>query len=249
MEPNLIHLEEIGSTNAFLKEKAQEGAPSWTAVVADSQSHGSGKRGRDFFSPKGTGLYCSVLLRDFPLGQDSLRLTSMVALAAAQAIETVFYVSPAIKWVNDLYLNQKKVGGILTEAITSSQSNVLDTVIVGLGVNLFPPSPGFPKELEGVAGSLLKTRPSTAGAFEMRDRLADSFLENLNSVLDCKDSTRLLNLYRERSFLLGKKVMLSDEDDTIFGVATGINEKGYLLLKTDTGQLISVHRGDITLLD
>ena len=245
MSDNIIRFEELPSTNDYLKEKAQEGLPAWTAVLANGQSQGRGKRGRNFFSPRGSGLYMSVLLRELPLSPDSIMLTSLAALAAVQAIEEVVYVSPAIKWVNDLYLNNKKVAGILTEAVASPQSGKLDSVVIGLGVNLYPPEEGFPEELNSSAGTLLSRKPEGP---DLSDRLAQAFLKNLHYVIECKDRMRLLRTYRERSLLIGHKVLLRDGNSECRGLAAGINESGCLLLKIGTGELRSFNCGDVSLL-
>ena len=141
-------VEETQSTNTALRALAEAGAPEGTVYIAQSQTGGRGRMGRSFFSPAGTGLYLSLLLR--PTTWEPARAAQLTAAAAAamcEAIREVTGKEPGIKWVNDLLLDGKKVCGILTEASFSMESGVLEYAVLGLGVNVYPPEGGFPKEL------------------------------------------------------------------------------------------------------
>ena len=123
-----------GSTNDILREAAGRGAPAWTVLVCGEQTGGKGRLGRSFFSPSDSGLYISILLRPDMPAADSVRITTAAAAAVAKAIEDCTESSPRIKWVNDIYVNGKKVCGILTEAAFSLENGGLDYAVAGIGI-------------------------------------------------------------------------------------------------------------------
>ena len=127
---------EMDSTNRQLKELAESGAPEGTVVIAEAQSNGRGRLGRSFFSSQGSGIYMSILLRPEIELQNAVRLTSMTAVAVAEAIERVCEIPARIKWVNDIFLNKKKVCGILVEAGIDAVEQKLNYAVVGIGINV-----------------------------------------------------------------------------------------------------------------
>ena len=146
--------ETVNSTSSVLREMAAKGAPEGLVIVAEEQTAGKGRLGRSFYSPRGHGVYFSILLRPGVKAEDTTLITSAAAVAAARAIESVFGVHVGIKWVNDLMLNGKKVCGILTEATFGAGSSVAESAILGIGINISTPAAGFPGELAGVAAAL-----------------------------------------------------------------------------------------------
>ena len=161
-EHSYIELEilpDIGSTNDYLREKAAQGKGEGYAVVAGAQTRGKGRTGRSFYSPADTGIYLSLLLRPKDCGPaQAVKFTTMAAVAACEAIEKVSHRSPQIKWVNDIYIDGKKVSGILTEASVSLENGSLEYVLLGIGINVYPPEKGFPQELRETAGSVFQER-------------------------------------------------------------------------------------------
>lgn len=152
----------VTSTNTLLRQAADAGAPDGTVIIARQQTAGRGRQGRAFFSPPGTGLYLSMLLRP-ALRPDALsELTPMAAVAAAEAAESVSGERVQIKWVNDLLLRGKKICGILAEtAIAGSEYYV----VIGIGINLIEPTGGFPPELREIAGAVCKPGTDADAAF------------------------------------------------------------------------------------
>lgn len=141
--PRHIILLETDSTNRVAKELAQQGAPHGTWVEAGRQTAGRGRLDHSFFSPEG-GVYLSVILRPDVPREDWVLITPMAAVAVRDAVNGITDIELGIKWVNDLYLGEKKVGGILCEAVD-------DAVIVGVGLNVWEPEGGFPPELNAAA--------------------------------------------------------------------------------------------------
>ena len=216
--------DEVTSTNTLLKEKAAAGAREGTVIIANSQTGGKGRMGRSFFSPLNTGLYISVLLRptDIP-PQKALKITTMAAVAACRAIEAVLpdqekpevpkkktgtrrpaaesIIRPQIKWVNDIFLRERKVAGILTEASMSMENGNLEHAVLGIGFNVYEPQGGFPAELQDIAGCILGTRIPDA-----KNRIAAEFLRAFFEIYRAPDHLGYEAEYKERSLVLGKTV-------------------------------------------
>ena len=155
--PLTVHLlPTVTSTNALLREQAEGGAPEGTVLVSGCQSMGRGRLGRSFFSPADTGVYLSILLRpDLDNPGKATTLTTLAALAACRAVTELAGRQAKIKWVNDVFLNGRKVAGILTEASLSMESGAVDYIVLGVGFNLYAPKEGFPPELASIAGAIL----------------------------------------------------------------------------------------------
>lgn len=222
-------LQTVDSTNSAAKRLATEGAPHRTLVLAEKQTAGRGRRGRSFYSPAGTGLYMSVLLRPDSTLQDALPVTVAAAVAVCRAAEALTGKRPEIKWVNDLFLDGRKISGILTEAISDFESGMAEAVIVGIGVNLR--TTDFPDELAGVAGSLQPGRVT-------RNELAARIAAELFRLAENLSSPALMEEYRARSLILGKEIAFRQGDALRRGRAAAIDDEGCLLVETDGGQIV-----------
>lgn len=154
----------LDSTNAEALRRAVDGAPEGTVIVAEEQTAGRGRRGRSFFSPAGTGIYLSILVRPALAAERAHLLTCSAAVAVAEAIEACAGVDASIKWVNDVYCRGKKVAGILTEGSFDLEGGVLQHAVVGIGVNVRPPHAGFPAEIAERAGAVLPASDATLPA-------------------------------------------------------------------------------------
>ena len=148
---DIIEKDSVTSTNTELIEMAKNGAKEGTVLIASEQTAGKGRTGKSFYSPEGSGVYLSILLRPDFKPEDALFLTTIAAVATAKAIESVSDKEAKIKWVNDVYLDNKKVCGILTESALSSDMEKLDYAVVGIGINLCPPEGGFPDDIKNIA--------------------------------------------------------------------------------------------------
>ena len=147
---------EVTSTNTMLKERGSQGAKEGQVIIANMQTAGRGRIGRTFHSPSDTGIYMSILLRPTDLiPQDAVKITTLAAVCACEAIENVSGKSAAIKWVNDIFMDGLKVCGILTEAAMSLESGNLDYVVLGIGLNAYEPEGGFPEESYNQSGGNL----------------------------------------------------------------------------------------------
>lgn len=233
--------EETLSTNTALRALAEAGAPEGTVYIAQGQTGGRGRMGRSFYSPAGTGLYLSLLLR--PVSWKPARAAQLTAAAAAamcEAIREVTGKEPGIKWVNDILLDGKKVCGILTEASFSMESGVLEYAVLGLGVNVYPPEGGFPKELEGVAGALLD-----APGEDVRSRLAGEFLNRFLAGYEHPEDRSFLDTYRRRSVAVGREVTVLSNGHERRAFAYAVDDDCRLLVRYDDGTEQALSYGEI----
>lgn len=219
---------EIDSTNRYLKGQAAEGAPAGTVVIANRQSKGRGRLGRSFFSPEEKGIYMSILLRPELLPEQAVHITSMAAVAVARAIEQVSGVPAQIKWVNDIFVNQKKVCGILTEAGFNPESRTLDYAVLGIGVNVGTME--FPEELKEIATSV----SNECGYEVAKEELIEAILKELDEWYPSLADAGFLSESRERSILLGKEIRVVDalaEGGSYPARAVDLDENGCLIIE------------------
>ena len=234
-----IH-ELLDSTNNRAKALAAEGAPHGTAVIADSQTGGRGRRGRSFFSPEHSGIYLTVILRPSCTPEQASLLTSMAAVATARAIEKTADADVKIKWVNDLYLGNRKICGILSEAGMNMESGQLDHVAVGIGVNTARMA--FPPELQEIATSV----GNETGTVPDRNRLIAEILNELEKLYDEQDSTAFLRESRRRSNVIGRDITVIEGEKRYPARAVDIDSRGRLIIETPEGRT-RLNYGEVSL--
>ncbi len=239
---NISVLPSASSTNALLREEANRGAKEGRLIVANGQTCGRGRGGRRFFSPEDTGVYLSLLLRpENYAAQQAVRITTMAAVAACEAIEEVSGEKAEIKWVNDIFVRGKKVCGILTEGSFGLESGLLEYAVLGIGINVYRPEGGFPKELEPVAGAVFQTHQDDA-----KNRLVSEFLNAFYKYYTAPCPRDYVERYRERSFVIGKWVTLTSENGAGHAVVLGIDDNCRLLVKYDDGTERCYSSGEIS---
>ena len=217
------HFDEIDSTNTRLKQRAVAGAPSGTVLVADAQTAGRGRMGRSFFSPRGSGLYLSVLLRPVAFA-DAGHLTTLTAVAVARALEAVG-VPTEIKWINDLLAGGKKLCGILVEGGTVDGEPF---AVIGIGVNLRQTA--FPEELADIATSA----EAQTGQVPHRDTLVNEILREIYKIHVEKreDIPTLMNEYRARCHIAGRRVRVNPMSGEPFeAIALAVEDDGTLTVR------------------
>lgn len=250
----VIVLDEVGSTNDIAKEYAASSSENYL-IIAKSQSGGHGRKGRVFYSPKGCGLYFSLLLHPRIDFSRATYLTCMAAVAVCRAIEQVqseievhpgssLRFEPKIKWVNDIFMNDRKVCGILTEGYTSIEDGSLSYVIVGMGMNLYMPGDGFPKEIKNVAGVIF---PEGENEENVKNRLCTAIVTEFMRFYQKGDTPQLIDEYRRRSMLIGHYVkILSDSASPCYGKVEGIDDACHLLIRLDNGELKELSSGEVS---
>ena len=229
------------STNALVREKANQGCPEGCVIVACEQTAGRGRYGRQFFSPVDSGVYLSLLLRPTAYSpQQATCLTAAAAAAMCQAIEAVTGQQPGIKWVNDIFLHGKKVCGILTEAAVGLETGTLNYMVLGAGVNLYPPAEGFPEEIQSIAGSVLEH-----SCPEAKNRLVGEFLNRFWDFYSHPECRAYLEDYRARSLAIGRNVTVLSAGKAVSAYAYGIDDDFRLLVRYENGDTEALSYGEI----
>ncbi|MBU6401204.1 MAG: biotin--[acetyl-CoA-carboxylase] ligase, partial [Verrucomicrobia bacterium] len=236
--------QETTSTNDVVEKLARDGVPEGAVVYAEAQSRGRGRLGRSWASPRGKGLWFSVLLRPALRPQAATRLTICSVLSLARAIQMHTGLAPEIKWPNDLLIRGRKVAGILTEL--SAELDRIIHVILGIGVNVNQAAADFPAELRKTATSLrIETHRPVS-----RPGLAALILRELDQDYGrvCAGHFDLVaEEWMDRCTTLGKDVVIRQGARQIRGCAESLDDAGALLVRTDHGRLEPVIGGDLTL--
>lgn len=234
----------IESTNQYAKKIALQGTEKYCAVIAEEQTAGRGRNNRSFHSPAKHGLYLSLLLKLSLTSDVAMRVTSAVAVAVCRAIESLVPIKTGIKWVNDIFIGDKKVGGILTEGVIGLETGRLESVVVGIGLNVSTPSSEFPLHLQAIATSL------SAAAAEVqikRANLAAAIIDEVLNIMDELETMSFLTEYRERSIVINQSVLVSQGSETYEAVALEINNQGALIVQTESGEQRLLNTGEISL--
>lgn len=227
--------EVLDSTNTQLMElSGSQDLPNFTICVSEQQNAGKGRLGRNFQSPRGTGIYLSILVHA-DLSPLNL-LTIQIAVAATKAIEKLTDREPKIKWVNDLYVNNKKVSGILAQGVV--EDGELKRAIVGIGINVSTPNSAFTPELQSKAGSL---------EIDMdRNLLIGEIVNEFREIIIYQSPQETIEEYKSRCFILGEEVSFEMEGNTYTGTAVDINMEGHLMVQTST-ELMELSAGEISI--
>ena len=234
-------MDQVPSTNSLLRQLALQGAEEGTVILARSQSAGRGRMGREFYSPRDTGLYLSLLLRPQGLTPgESLGITTMAASALCLAVEEVTGKEPKIKWVNDLLLDGRKISGILTEGSLSMETGNMDFVVLGLGINLYSPQDGFPEELQNIAGALFE-KPQK----NLKNRLTEAFLRNFLYFYRGRHSAEAAEIYRSRSILVGREILAEGKQAKVLD----INDQCQLVVEYTDGSRRNLSYGEVLIVN
>ena len=242
---DIVIKEETESTNIDVRKMAQNGAKEGTVIVADAQTGGKGTRGRSFSSPKGTGLYMSMLLRPEFSTRETLNITCIASIAVCRAIEKISGKRVGIKWVNDIYSeDNKKLCGILTEAVFNEENSAIKYAVLGIGINVYEPENGFDAKIKDIAGALFESAEINEN---VKEKLAFYVLSEFWDMYKNFDKTLVLNEYRKRSVLLGKRIYVLSEKNAKTAVATEINEDFSLSVRYADGREEALISGDVSI--
>ncbi|SFH91179.1 biotin--[acetyl-CoA-carboxylase] ligase [Pisciglobus halotolerans] len=232
----------IGSTNDAAKALINERPIIHKGIlVAEEQTKGRGRLGRQFYSPNQTGLYMSLIYQN-KQAANAAALTTAAAVAVCRAIEKLTNKQPVIKWVNDLFLDGRKICGILTEGILNLETGTIDSVIVGIGLNVRH-AEMVPEAFQSIIGSLFGKEETTV----TRNQLAAEIINQLDVLYEALDQTDYLDEYRKRCFVLGQKVYFNEKKQNMSGIAETIDDEGGLVVKLDNGQIKTLRYGEISI--
>ncbi len=239
-----IHVyDTIGSTNTSLKEWALKGKNEGTVIISQEQTEGRGRLGRRFLSPQSTGIYFSILLRPRFSAEHSLCITTAAAVAVSDAIEELSGEKAYIKWVNDIFVKDKKVCGILTEASIDFESGGLDYAVLGIGINVFEPDGGFGEELNNIAGAVFDKREDG-----IRQKICAKVIDNFFDIYENLPNNDYIVKYQNRSYLNNKEVKLSVGRETVSGVVVGVDDSARLMVKLENGELRAFNSGEASII-
>ncbi|NLT15658.1 MAG: biotin--[acetyl-CoA-carboxylase] ligase [Clostridiales bacterium] len=237
-------LKTIDSTNTAVKARAAAGAPEGTVIVAEEQTGGKGRRGRVFFSPAGTGIYFSILLRPSVKALDATLITTAAAVAVASAIEAVTGIEAKIKWVNDVFVSGKKVCGILTEGSFDMESGGLEYAVLGVGVNIRKPVGGYPAEISNVAGAIYESGEPEA---ETQSRLIAWILKMFWTYYRNLAGKSFLSEYKARSFIIGHEVDVISGDASRKARVLDIDDDCRLVVRYEDGAVEALSSGEVSI--
>ena len=233
----------LESTNKTAKKPEFSCAEHGTIIIAETQTAGKGRYGKSFHSPPDSGLYITFILHPEKLNFTTPTLiTAFAAVAVCETIEATCCKTPQIKWVNDIFVNDKKICGILTESVNTPENKT--HTILGIGINITDPPTGFPPEIQSTAGSLFGTSKTTI----TRNRLTAELINHILFTDDLFDEKMMLTKYKQRMFLLGKTIKVNDGDDSYEATALDIDDFGHLVVKTLKNKLVYLSTGEVSII-
>jgi len=232
------YFDTIDSTNTYLKSVADKRSEGHI-VIAGEQSAGRGRLGRSFFSPPGSGVYMSILLKPTLDPDKAVYITAAAAVAVAEAIEETANKDARIKWVNDIYIDGKKICGILTEAVFDRDK--MKHAVLGVGINIRAPEGGFPDEIKDIAGSVFDSADEDA----MRSLIC-AFVKRFFAYYKAIDEREYLSTYRKKMLYLGERINVISPTETYAATLISVNDDFSLNVMTDNGEK-RVFSGEISI--
>jgi len=243
MGRSIYYFNSIDSTNKKAKEVAQD-EQEGTVIIAEEQTAGKGRMGRSWVSPKGKGIWMSLILKPTMEPMKVPKLTLIGAAAVYKALENMG-IKAQIKWPNDVLIDGKKICGILTEM--SGELNMVNYVIMGIGINVNLDEGDFPEELKDKATSLKISTGKEINRKELTANILNEFEKLYISFKEKDQMNEVLKICRENSILLGEEVKIIRGNDVRIGKAIDINENGELLIKFEGDKVESIIAGEVSL--
>ena len=233
----ILYFDSIDSTNTKAQELAEKGYPSGTLVVADKQIAGKGRRGRNWESPSGCGIFMTLMLKPDINPNNASMLTLVSALAVAKALADITGKDAKIKWPNDIVIDGRKVCGILTEM--SAQFDYINNIVIGIGINVNNSS--FPEEISATASSLrLLSGGKKYRRAEIIEKIMEYFEKYYSIFLETEDLSALVNEYDAMLVNMKRQVKVLDPKEPFEGTAMGITKTGELKVDTwESRKLVS----------
>lgn len=242
MGRTLFCFQKTGSTNTEAKRLLEEGGENGLLVIAGTQTSGKGRKGRGWDSPEGTSIYMTIGLKPEFEPQKASMLTLLMAMAVVKGIKKSTGITTAIKWPNDIVLNNKKICGILTEL--TMERDYISSVVIGAGINAN--NEEFPESIQAMATSLFLENGKKVLRAQITADIVKEFEDYYEQFSNELSLAFLVDEYN--SYLVNKnaKVRVLDPKNQFEGIAKGINERGELLVEREDGQVIEVYAGEVS---
>ncbi|HAX72041.1 MAG TPA: biotin--[acetyl-CoA-carboxylase] ligase [Firmicutes bacterium] len=241
--PSIHVYKTIDSTNVLAKQLAVAGAPHGTLVISEEQTAGRGRLGRTFYSPANSGIYMSLILRPKESIQNALLITIAASVVVHLAIKKLTGIETKIKWVNDLYLQDKKVCGILTEAGSNFESGEVEYIVLGIGLNVRTALDAFPDDLKRIATSLFDPLNKS----QTRNELVAEIMNEMLAVSEKLADRDYLKIYKASSNVLNQEIEIIRGSSKEVAKAIDIDEFGGLMVVTEDGFQKVLNSGEISI--
>lgn len=238
----ILHHNTIDSTNDFCKNSSDT-LKDGTLVLAETQTQGRGRFNRPWFSPKGTGIFCSIFLKPRLSPYDISKITSIICASIAKALLDM-NILISVKWPNDIYLDGKKLGGILTEM--KCDMDEINYLIIGFGLNINQSKEDFPGDIDKTALSLKSYFNHAFSREDILVSILNNFEHFYKDLLNNSDSKEAFKIIKENSYVLNKEVIILKGKESITGKVVDLGESGELLLDIN-GKIEQIYSGEVSL--
>ncbi len=235
-------IDEVTSTNLVLKGLAEKNAVEGAMLVANNQTNGRGRLDRQFFSPKDAGVYFSFVVK--PTGDICDMLTIIAALSVYTTIKKYSTKSIGIKWVNDIYADNKKCAGVLAEGSRNIDNSTLKYAIVGIGVNIYEPPAGYPEDIKNIATSILTNGQNVE---DIHNKIVAEIINTFFDLYHNFDKQSILLKYKQSMFILGKKIVVCNNQQETIATAVDIDNDGRLIVQFEDESIHHLNSGDVRL--
>lgn len=240
-----VYYREIDSTNNRARDLASKGYPEGTVVAAEMQTDGRGRRGRNWYSPDSQGIYVSLILRPVLPMKEISRISLLVAVAVAETLENELNLEARIKWPNDILIDNKKICGILSEAVTDTDG--IEYIVIGIGININNQLQEFPDDFRTVPTSARAENKQPCSRIKILQGLLANFEQHYFNLLN-GNFTETLEKGRSLSLAIGQKLRLDTINGFIEGQAIDIDDNGFLLLRDQSGIIHTIMSGEINII-
>jgi BirA family biotin operon repressor/biotin-[acetyl-CoA-carboxylase] ligase len=239
---NIAAVSSVTSTNRLVKDKAVQGENEGYVLISGHQTEGRGRLGRSFYSPSDSGVYMSILLKPSINPQDATLITTAAAVSVCEALCKMGVTDTGIKWVNDIFIGDRKVCGILTEAGFDIENNLLSYAVLGVGLNMYAPEGGFPEDIKDIAGAVFSEKREDA-----RNKFVSAFLTAFFRYYEDIESRSHISSYRDKCFVLGKEINIIKGDTVTRARALDVDDNCGLVVELSDGEKAVVSSGEISI--
>jgi len=238
---NIIFLKSVDSTNAYAKEMGKEGMQE-AVVLAEEQTRGRGRLGRMWHSPKGSGIWMSILLRPDFSPEYASQITQLTGLAVSESIRNIAGIDAFIKWPNDIIINQKKVSGILTEMV--AEMDKIDYLVIGIGINVN--TEYFPEDIIKIATSLKKEAGIKIDRNLLVAEILNRFEKYYMEFLKEKSLGFVIDKLKELSCTIGERIIITKMEEVLEAMAVDLDIYGNLIIRRDDGMEERIASGEVS---